>query len=140
GVQEAARQARYRLMGEAMRHDGADALVTAHHLGDQAETVMMRLAHGSGIEGLRGMDMFSQLGDLLIVRPLLRVAPDALHEVVAEAELRAVTDPSNSDLDYERVRWRQLLPQLGALGLTPDRLSRFSDRMRDAETALVSMT
>src|SRR5690606_11025992 len=56
GIQEAARKARYRLFADAMLRDGAEALVTAHHMGDQAETVLMRLAHGSGIEGLRGMD------------------------------------------------------------------------------------
>ena len=55
GLSEAARSARYRLIGEAMQRDGASILVTAHHLDDQAETVLMRLAHGSGLAGLRGM-------------------------------------------------------------------------------------
>lgn len=140
GLQEAARQARYRLFAAAMRQDGADVLVTAHHLADQAETVLMRLAHGSGIEGLRGMDLFSRIGDLLIARPLLRVDPAHLAAIVADAGLVPVVDPSNADRDYERVRWRQMLPQLAALGLTPQRLARFADRMRDAESALVAMT
>ncbi len=52
---KAARAARYRLMGSAMADDGATVLLTAHHLQDQAETVLMRMAHGSGIEGLKGM-------------------------------------------------------------------------------------
>lgn len=140
GVQQAARLARYELFREAMRHDNAEVLVTAHHLGDQAETVLMRLAHGSGIEGLRGMDRFSQVGDLLIARPLLGTDPDVLREIVAHAGIAPVTDPSNSDLDFERVRWRQVMPQLTALGLTAERLAKFADRMGDAETALVSMT
>ncbi len=140
GIQEAARLARYRLLAEAMRRDGAEALVTAHHMGDQAETVLMRLAHGSGIEGLRGMDYFSEIGELRIVRPLLGVDPADLREVVRRAGLVPVTDPSNSDLDYERVRWRRLMPELEAMGLDARRLSKFAERMRDAETALVSMT
>jgi tRNA(Ile)-lysidine synthase len=140
GVQEAARAARYRLFAQAMRHDHAEVLVTAHHLGDQAETVLMRLAHGSGLEGLRGMDYFTEIGELRIVRPLLGIDPGDLRSVVDEAGLEPVTDPSNTDLDYERVRWRQIMPQLEALGLDPRRLGKFAERARDAETALVAMT
>jgi tRNA(Ile)-lysidine synthase len=123
-----------------MRSDGADVLVTAHHMGDQAETVLMRLAHGSGIEGLRGMDYLAEIDDLRIVRPLLGVDPADLRQVVRSAGLTAVIDPSNSDLDYERARWRQLMPELEAMGLDARRLSKFAERMRDAETALVAMT
>lgn len=136
GIQEAARAARYRLIADAMAEDGADVLLTAHHLMDQAETVLMRLAHGSGIEGLRGIDMFGELGELVIVRPLLNTHPEALREVVVRAGLTPVADPSNDDSHYERVRWRQMLPQLEALGLTPERLSKFATRMRDADRAL----
>jgi tRNA(Ile)-lysidine synthase len=140
GIQEAARLARYRLLAAAMQHDGAEVLVTAHHLGDQAETVLMRLAHGSGIEGLRGMDYFAEIGGLRIVRPLLAIDPLDLRAVVDRAGLVPVADPSNADLDYERVRWRQMLPQLAALGLDPRRLGKFAERMRDAESALIAMT
>jgi tRNA(Ile)-lysidine synthase len=140
GVQQAARLARYRLFGEAMLRDKVEAIATAHHIEDQAETVLMRLAHGSGVEGLRGMDTFSEVGGVTVVRPLLRVDPQDLRAVVAAAGLTPVVDPSNSDLDYERVRWRLMLPQLAALGLDANRLARFADRMRDADTAVVAMT
>ena len=140
GIQAAARAARYGLFSQAMKTDGADVLVTAHHLGDQAETVLMRLAHGSGVEGLRGMDLFAEVGDVLIARPLLGVDPELLGALVADAGLSPVADPSNADLDYERVRWRQLLPQLAAAGLTAERLAKFASRMRDTESALVAMT
>jgi tRNA(Ile)-lysidine synthase len=140
GVQEAARAARYRLFAQAMRRDRADVLVTAHHLGDQAETVLMRLAHGSGLEGLRGMDYFTEIGELRIIRPLLGIDPRDLRAIVDKAGIVPVTDPSNTDLDYERVRWRQIMPQLEALGLDARRLGKFAERARDAETALVAMT
>lgn len=140
GIQQAARTARYGLFAEAMRLDGAEVLLTAHHLEDQAETVLMRLAHGSGIEGLRGMDYFSTVGDLRIVRPLLGFDPADLRAIVDAAGLVPVTDPGNTNLDYERVRWRQMLPQLAALGLDARRLATFAGRMRDAESALVNMT
>ncbi len=139
GVQQAARAARYALMGQAMREDGAEILITAHHLGDQAETVLMRLAHGSGLEGLRGMDYFSEVDNVAIVRPLLGVDPVVLAQVVAAAGLTPVGDPSNLDTDYERVRWRYALPQFAALGLDARRLARFADRMRDADQAISAM-
>lgn len=138
GIQAAARQARYRLLCAAMREDGAEALLTAHHLGDQAETVLMRLAHGSGIEGLRGMDGEARVEGVTVIRPLLGIDPRALRAVVDAAGIAPVTDPSNSDLDYERVRWRLMLPQLAALGLDAPRLARFAARMRDADEAIAA--
>ncbi|MBN9317832.1 MAG: tRNA lysidine(34) synthetase TilS [Devosia sp.] len=139
GIQQAARAARYALIGAAMAEDGAEVLVTAHHLGDQAETVLMRLAHGSGVEGLRGMDYFAEIGGVMLVRPLLGIEKAQLARVIAAAGLAPAADPSNIDTSYERVRWRQMLPQLAAMGLDARRLARFADRMRDADAALGEM-
>ena len=136
GLQEAARHARYSLMGAAMRADGVPVLLTAHHLGDQAETVLMRLAHGSGVEGLRGMDDHVEIDGVHLVRPLLGIDPAHLRRLVDDAGLVPVADPSNADPDYERVRWRQALPMLATLGLDANRLGRFAARMRDADAAL----
>ncbi len=130
GIQAAARAARYRIIGEAMRRDGAEVLFTAHHRRDQAETVLMRLAHGSGIDGLSGMREEQLVAGVRVVRPLLDVAPEPLRALVGAAGLHPVEDPSNADRAYERVRWRQALPQLGELGLTADRLATFASRMR----------
>src|SRR5690606_35048773 len=110
GLQEAARQARYRLIGEAMAADGASLLLTGHHRGDQAETVLMRLAHGSGIEGLKARTPLSQVEGVPVFRPLLDVEPASLAALVEEAGLAPARDPSNEDTAYERVRWRKLLP------------------------------
>lgn len=132
GIQAAARVARYRLMAEAMERDGVAILATAHHLADQAETVLMRLAHGSGIEGLRGMDALSLVEGCDVVRPLLGVRPDVLRQVVSEAGLAPAYDPSNADENYERVRWRLMLPALEAMGITLERLGTFARRMDEA--------
>lgn len=137
GVQAAARKARYRLLAAAMREDGAEYVLTAHHLGDQAETILMRLAHGSGIEGLRGMDRFSEVEGCRIYRPLLGLDPQQLGEVVEAAGLTPAADPSNVDRHYERVRWRQLMPALAELGLDMHRVGDFAVRMADAD-ALIS--
>jgi tRNA(Ile)-lysidine synthase len=136
GVSEAARAARYRLMGEAMRRDGADILATAHHLDDQAETVLMRLAHGSGLAGLRGMAAMSEVEGVTVARPLLGVGRAELAAITAEAGLVPVADPSNSDTHYERGRWRQALPQLAELGLDAGRLALFAARAGEAQEAI----
>ncbi|SFZ83578.1 tRNA(Ile)-lysidine synthase [Devosia enhydra] len=138
GVSAAARAARYELIHAAMREDGCEALATAHHLGDQAETVMMRMAHGSGLEGLRGMDRDTVIDGLRIVRPLLHVDPEALRALVRDEGLVPAADPSNADTDYERVRWRQMLPQLAALGLDAQRITTFARRAGEAEAALTA--
>ena len=139
GLQEAARIARYRLMGAAMAEDGAALLLTAHHRQDQAETVLMRMAHGSGIEGLRGMAAMAEIEGVPVHRPLLGIDPSALHAVVEEAGLSPAQDPSNTDPHYERVRWRQALPQLSALGLDTATLALFADRMGEADAAIAQM-
>jgi tRNA(Ile)-lysidine synthase len=139
GLQEAARQARYRIIGEAMKADGATLLLTAHHRGDQAETVLMRLAHGSGIEGLKGMTALSRVEGVPVFRPLLDVEPAGLAAVVDASGLVPVQDPSNGDPAYERVRWRKLLPALAAEGLDSTALARFATRMAEADAALLQM-
>jgi tRNA(Ile)-lysidine synthase len=139
GVQEAARAARYRLMGEAMAGDGIGVLLTAHHRNDQAETVLMRMAHGSGIEGLRGMAGMAEVEGVRVHRPLLAVDPDALRAVVADAGLTPAADPSNTDTHYERVRWRQAMPDLAALGLDAPTIATFADRMAEADAAIAQM-
>lgn len=136
GVQEAARLARYRLIGAAMGGDGVEILTTAHHRADQAETILMRLAHGSGLEGLKGMSGFAQVEGVRVFRPLLEVEPQALAALVAEAGLVAAQDPGNHDIAYERVRWRRLLPALAEEGLDGAALSRFAARMAEADLAL----
>lgn len=139
GLQEAARQARYRLIGAAMAADGAKVLLTGHHRADQAETILMRLAHGSGLDGLKGMGALSEVEGVRVFRPLLDVEPAALGAVVEAAGLTPVRDPSNDDEDYERVRWRRLLPTLAREGLDSAALARFAARMAEADQALAQL-
>jgi len=139
GMQEAARIARYRLMGAAMAADKVPVLLTAHHRQDQAETVMMRLAHGSGVEGLRGMAVTSMVEGVRVHRPLLAVDPADLRAVIVAAGRAPAEDPSNFDPHYERVRWRQTMPQLAELGLDAATLARFAQRMGEADVAIAQM-
>lgn len=136
GVPAAARRARYRLIGEAMRQDGAEVLLTAHHAHDQAETVLMRLAHGSGLGGLGAMSHYSTVEGVKVCHPLLDIRPDVLAAAVVSAGVEPAIDPSNVDRTYERVRWRQILPVLEGLGLDAARFSLFTRRARRADDAL----
>ncbi len=141
GLQEAAREARYRLLGEAARKAGANCVATAHTLDDQAETILFRLSRGSGVGGLAGMDAaaplpFDRSGSVVLVRPLLRVPKTRLLATLKAARLPYADDPTNRDPRFARPRWRELMPALAKEGLTAERLARLSRRVARLEEAL----
>ncbi len=111
-LQEAARAARYRLLAELARETGADLVLTAHTLDDQAETVLMRLCAGSGPAGLSGMAPARTLVGLTLGRPFLNVPKTRLVATCEERGWPFVRDPSNADPRFGRVRLRRLLPLL----------------------------
>jgi tRNA(Ile)-lysidine synthase len=136
GLQEAAREARYALLTELAREEGASHLVTAHTLDDQAETILMRLSRGSGPTGAVGMRRHVERDGILHVRPLLGWRKAALVAHCRGRGLPFVEDPSNRNPRFARSRWRMLLPQLEGEGLTPERLNAFAERIARAEEAL----
>lgn len=136
GLQEAAREARYALLAEFARRQGASHLVTAHTLDDQAETVLMRLSRGSGLTGAAGMRPAVERDGVVHARPLLGWRKAALVTHCRARALPFVEDPSNKDPRFARARWRKLLPQLEAEGLTAERLAAFAERLARADEAL----
>lgn len=136
GVQEAARRARYRLLVAAAREAGCTHLVTGHTLDDQAETVLMRIAKGTGLTGLAGMRPEVDRDGILHVRPLLDVPKATLIDLCRRENWPFVEDPSNLDEQFTRVRMRKLLPLLAQEGLTAERLARLAERAQRAESAL----
>jgi tRNA(Ile)-lysidine synthase len=141
GLQAAARGARYRLLaGEATRA-GFAHIVTAHTLDDQAETLLFRLARGSGLTGLAGMAPISTLPpsgdrDIFVLRPLLSIPKTRLIATLKAAGVDYTNDPSNRDPRFARTRLRGLLPRLAAEGLDAKALARLGSRMRRAEAAV----
>jgi tRNA(Ile)-lysidine synthase len=137
-LQAAARDLRYRLMTEACHALGVDTLVTAHHLEDQAETFLLRLARGSGVDGLGAMAPQSWCRGVRLIRPFLDTPKARLRDflVAAHPDIGWVEDPSNDDLSFDRVKFRKLAPRLKDAGLTPKRLVETARRMRDAEQVL----
>jgi tRNA(Ile)-lysidine synthase len=155
GLQEAARNARYRLLGACARSAKADYLLTAHTLDDQAETVLIRMSRGSGITGLCGMQDITPLSsahshlplrtrglagrphrELLLMRPLLEIAKARLVATLKEAGIAYLEDPSNRDPRFARSRLRAFMPALAREGLDAGRIALFARRIRRAETAL----
>ena len=137
-IEAAARAMRYRLLGAAARAAGASVVMTAHHADDQAETVMLRLARGSGIYGLAGMEAETERDGLRVARPLLALRRADLRAIVARAGFEPVADPHNEDARFARARMRALMPRLAAEGVDTPRLVATAARFRSAALAIDS--
>ncbi len=107
GLQEAAREARYRLLFDACRRNGLLHLLVAHHADDQAETVAMRAARQSGADGLAGMAALVEQRHVRLLRPLLAIPRARLTATLEARAVPWIEDPSNADSRFERVRLRQ---------------------------------
>ena len=136
GLQEAAREKRYELLFSEARRCGASHVATAHTRDDQAETMLMRIARGSGLAGLVGMRREVDRDGIRLVRPLLGLAKASLLDLCRREGWEFVEDPSNVDERFARARWRKLLPALAAEGLTPARLAQLAERARRVDEAL----
>ena len=137
GVQARARAARYEALGYWLKDRGLDALVTAHHADDQAETLMMRLMRGSGVRGLASMRPIAAVPDsigLPLLRPLLSWRRFELGEIVAAAGITAADDTSNRDVRFERTRMRAALAASDWLDISA--LAKSAANLTDADLAL----
>ncbi|MEC5184911.1 tRNA(Ile)-lysidine synthase [Cryobacterium sp. MP_3.1] len=135
GPEAAARTARYAAFEQALAGTGAIAVLLGHTLDDQAETVLLGLARGSGATSLQGMASIS--GPYR--RPLLGIRRAVTRQACLDAGLPAWSDPQNADPRYARVRVRQrVLPVLEA-ELGPgiaEALARTAETLREDADAL----
>lgn len=141
GLQKAAREARYRLLAKEADRAAARLIVTAHTLDDQAETVLFRLARGSGLAGLGAMTAISPLpGDhpteVVLLRPFLGVPKARLVATLRKEKIAFADDPSNRDPRFARPRLREVMPALEREGLSAERLALLSQRLRRADAAI----
>jgi tRNA(Ile)-lysidine synthase len=149
-LQEEARRVRYQLLAAAARGAGAPCVLTAHTLDDQAETVLLRMARGSGLSGLGAMARQTLLpitglhttgatdkkAAVVLVRPLLDLPKARLIATLAAMGISFVDDPTNRDPRFTRPRLRELMPALAAEGLDARRLALLARRLRRAEATI----
>jgi tRNA(Ile)-lysidine synthase len=137
GIQAAAREARYRLMGDWCREQAVRVLVVAHTVDDQAETVLMRLKRGAGVEGLGGMEPFARSNGIMVFRPLLGVSRQKLRQYLDSIMQTWLEDPSNENERFERTRIRKVL---AGSGLEAEAIATAARRVRRAWDAVLSTT
>jgi tRNA(Ile)-lysidine synthase len=140
GLQAAARAARYALLTDWCRAHGVLHLAVGHTADDQAETVAMRRAHGSGPAGLAGMAALRPENGVRLLRPLLPVSRLAIRDWLRARGRDWIEDPSNDLTKFERVRIRQSLGADEASALLDQALQRGAhrDRMERSIAALFS--
>lgn len=144
-LEAAAREARYRLMGKWAQTKGIAALYVAHTLDDQAETFLLRLMRGSGLDGLSAMRALgsfpvSDFPGLRVVRPLLDFERNEVRAHLQSRGTEWLEDSMNADQRFARVRLRETWPALEAAGLTTRRLAAAAAHLARAREALESVT
>jgi tRNA(Ile)-lysidine synthase len=139
-VEAAARDARYRLMGEWCRANGVPRLYVAHTLEDQAETFLMRLGRGSGLDGLSAMLWKAPLPvagfeKVTLMRPLLGTSRAVLRDYLVARGHKWIEDPMNADPRFARTNIRALLPALDKAGIAPARIAAAAGHLARARQA-----
>ncbi len=135
-LQAAARNARRRLIADWAGTSGISVVALGHTLDDQAETVLMRLARGSGVDGLAAMAARRSALGVAWIRPMLGLRRADLRADLRARGLSWCEDPSNENTTYLRVRIRKALASLSEIGLSPAGLADTAARFQLARQAL----
>ena len=135
-LQDQARRARYSLLADWAKSKSIAVIALGHTGDDQAETVLMRLARSSGVSGLAAMPVRRTVHGITIFRPLLEVSRAALREYLRLNGMDWQEDPSNEDLQFDRVKARHALKLLAPLGVTVEALANVARNMTQAREAL----
>lgn len=134
-LQDAARQARYRMIND-WRGD-IEHILIGHTLDDQAETLLLRLKRGSGVDGMTGIKPITHHpSGMTLIRPLLNITRQDLRDYLVACDHPWFDDPSNDNAAFDRIAMRQLIPQLKSAGISLDRFALIATHMQRAQDAL----
>jgi len=139
-LQAAARAARRRLISDWARQRGIAVVALGHTMDDQAETFLMRLERGSGVDGLAAMSARRRGHGIDWIRPLLGMRRDELRGFLVAEGIAWADDPSNENPAYGRVRVRRALAVLEGLGLTVEGIAKTTARLQMSRAALEDAT
>jgi len=135
-LQAAARAGRWAAIADWTVGHQINTVLLGHTEDDQVETLLMRLARGSGVDGLTAMPQANYRDGLRVLRPLLHLSRAALRDWLSAQKIAWCDDPSNDDPRFDRVRARQMFGKLETLGLTRKRLLQTIDHMQAAHRSL----
>ncbi len=135
-IEEKARAIRYDLLTTYCNNNQIPYLCMAHHRGDQVETFLSRLARGSGVEGLSSIKPHIMLNSIAILRPFLDMAKADIIATLQEKNQCWIEDEMNQNPQFERVKWRQFIPQLEKIGISPDSINTSINRLRRAQECI----
>ena len=134
GLEETAREERYRLLEEARRQLACDCIATAHNAEDNGETLLLHLARGTGLAGLCGIPPVRGR----VIRPLLSVSRREIEAYLASIDQPYVNDSTNGDVDYSRNRIRaRVMPELAAINPGFIRAAERTARLLSEDEALL---
>lgn len=139
-LQDQARRARYRLIGDWAKTHQISHVGVGHTADDQAETFLMELAREAGLDGLSGMRPGWQVHGVNWVRPLLNHTREDLRDYLIRHQMKWIEDPSNQDEKFTRVKARNVLKELAQLGITAQLLSKVSTNLSLSRQTLEEMT
>ena len=139
-IQEKARKARYQLMLDYAREENIDTILTAHTSDDNIETFIMRLAKGSGLNGLKSINEIRHEDGIRIDRPLLSLSRSLTTEILRSTGNEWVDDPTNEDERFERVKIRNNISSLSSFNISSGNLTKTIQRLTRAHESISFFT
>jgi tRNA(Ile)-lysidine synthase len=131
---------RYKLLTDYCRLNGIRQLLVAHTLSDQAETVLLRILRGSGIDGIAGIPLKSEMEGVSVIRPLLGYPRQDIEYTLSQAGWTWVNDPSNEDVRFERSKIRKFINSFSEKEVLVKRLSLLASNAQRARAFLEKYT